>query len=542
MTSIRTKSMLLTVFAVIICMTVSTLIGVIAIKNVGNSSAEQILHLLCEAGEKNLDSYFAGVEKSVDMVTAFVKADLRTLSEEHLEEHVDKVSEIFGNAATKTPGVLTYYYRLDPSVSQTVKGFWYVRAGDGFAAHEVTDISLYDTEDTGSLVWFTNPKKTGKSLWLPPYITENLDVRVISFNEPVFLGDRFVGVVGMEIDYTTMAEQVDNIKLYENGYAFLTGSDSKLVYHPHIDVTTTPENELPKNPIGLIGKSTFAKYTFGGVEKQAARLPLNNGMWLTVAVPVAEINSTWSHLIWELAAVSVVLLLVFILLTLRLTGQITKPLRNLTKAAEQVNAGNYDVELDYGGNDEVGILTYTFRRLIRCLKEQISDLNSLAYADALTSVRNKGAYDAFTQELQAKIRSDEKPEFAIVAFDCDNLKLINDQYGHDKGDIYLKTACSMICRVFQHSPVFRTGGDEFAVILQGEDYNNRTELACAFEEKSAETRVATKMPWDQVHVSMGVAAYRPRVDHTVGDVARRADKLMYDAKAARKAGRRAENH
>ena len=120
--------------------------------------------------------------------------------------------------------------------------------------------------------------------------------------------------------------------------------------------------------------------------------------------------------------------------------------------------------------------------------------------------------------------------------------MINDQYGLDKGDIYLKTACAMICKVFQHSPVFRTGGDEFAVILQGEDYHNRTDLACAFEEKSAETRVATKMPWEQVNVSMGVAAYRPRIDHTVADVARRADKLMYDAKAARKAGRHPENH
>ena len=47
------------------------------------------------------------------------------------------------------------------------------------------------------------------------------------------------------------------------------------------------------------------------------------------------------------------------------------------------------------------------------------------------------------------------------------LKLINDTYGHEKGDIYLKTACNAICDVFRHSPVFRMGGDEFAVLLQG---------------------------------------------------------------------------
>ena len=40
----------------------------------------------------------------------------------------------------------------------------------------------------------------------------------------------------------------------------------------------------------------------------------------------------------------------------------------------------------------------------------------------------------------------DAPVFAVGVFDCDNLKLVNDQYGHDKGDVYLKTACRLICR------------------------------------------------------------------------------------------------
>ena len=61
-------------------------------------------------------------------------------------------------------------------------------------------------------------------------------------------------------------------------------------------------------------------------------------------------------------------------------------------------------------------------------------------------------------------------------FDCDNLKQINDQNGHDKGDIYIRAASQLICRVFAHSPVFRIGGDEFAVVLQNEDFINREDL------------------------------------------------------------------
>ena len=75
--------------------------------------------------------------------------------------------------------------------------------------------------DTSKLVWFTVPKHEGKSIWLPPYITDNLDVRVISYDAPVYYKGEFIGVVGIEVDYTTMAEEVDSIQFYDNGYAYL---------------------------------------------------------------------------------------------------------------------------------------------------------------------------------------------------------------------------------------------------------------------------------------------------------------------------------
>ena len=73
----------------------------------------------------------------------------------------------------------------------------------------MTDITKYDTEDTTKLVWFTVPKATGKPVWLPPYITENLDAKVISYNTPVYLKGRFIGVIGIELDYSFMAEMVE---------------------------------------------------------------------------------------------------------------------------------------------------------------------------------------------------------------------------------------------------------------------------------------------------------------------------------------------
>ncbi|MBR3570638.1 MAG: diguanylate cyclase [Oscillibacter sp.] len=540
MRSIRTKITLLTVCAIIAAMGVSTAFGVASIKNIGDSSSERILLLLCETGEKNLDAYFGSVEQSVEMVADFVEADLEGLSPEQLQSHISRARAIFGKAAYRTNGVLTYYYRIDPAVSDTVKGFWYVRdKEDNFQEHEATDITLYNTADTSRLVWFTVPKATGKPIWLPPYVTDNLGVRVISYNVPIYWEGAFVGVVGIEIDCATMEEQVDNIKLYDNGYAFITDADGNIIYHPRIDILSLSEEERPETPEGLLAASRGVRYAYGGAEKRAVWLPLSNGMRLNVAVPVSEINGEWQQALRGNFFASIFLLAVFSVLTLELTGKITEPLLKLTEAAKQVNEGNYDFVPDYDGNDEVGILTRAFGQLSRHLKSYISDLNDMAYADALTSVHNKGAFDIYARDLQAKLdRSEPGLAFAVGVFDCDNLKEINDKHGHDKGDVYLKNASKLICRVFKHSPVFRTGGDEFTVVMTNDDYRNRAELAALFGRMSAEACARAEAPWEQVRVSAGIDAFDPQTDSYVVDVVRRADKLMYEDKRSRKIARR----
>ena len=158
--------------------------------------------------------------------------------------------------------------------------------------------------------------------------------------------------------------------------------------------------------------------------------------------------------------------------------------------------------------------------------------------DALTHVRNKGGYDDYINQLQSRLDKGEPLEMAIGVFDCDNLKTNNDQYGHDKGNIYLTNACHLICKTFQHSPVFRIGGDEFTVILENDDLKNREELVKAFEQKREEACASAQNRWEEVHIALGIAVYDPEIDQSVNDTVRRADKMMYENKRKAKSGRR----
>lgn len=527
MHSLRTKIAMLAVWVTVIAVAVATLLSVVFIRNAEHSQSEQLLLLLCETGERNLDYYFNSVEKSLRKVAAYTEKDLDGLETEKFQRHMERVEKYFEEIANKTNGVLTFYYRIDPAVSDTVKGFWYVNLdGTDFTAHEVTDITLYDTEDTSKLVWFTVPKYEGKPIWLPPYITDNLDVNVISYNMPIYWRGQFVGVIGIEIDYSTMAEQVDSIQLYNNGYAFLTDTDGRLIYHSRIDLAQLSEEDMPKTPEGLVSESTFTKYTFNGEEKEAVWLRLSNGMRLYVSVPQKETEGDWRHLVSQILLASSAVLVLCILLAWLFSRKVTKPLQQLTEAARQADAGNYDFTLEYKGRDEVGLLTGTFKRMAEHMKAHINDLNRRANVDALTSVRNRGAFTAYVEEMQKNLQAaPENAEFAVGMFDCNDLKTINDTYGHEKGDIFLKTATRVICKVFQHSPVFRIGGDEFAVILQAKDYDRRADLIRQLSEALDAHKHLGIRP-----LAFGISEFNPDSDIRLQDVFERADKLMYEDK------------
>lgn len=154
---------------------------------------------------------------------------------------------------------------------------------------------------------------------------------------------------------------------------------------------------------------------------------------------------------------------------------------------------------------------------------KIGSAIDLANRDALTSVKNKHAYVNLEIQLDNQISiKDEDLQFAIVVCDINGLKQVNDAQGHSAGDKYIKDACSIICEIFDHSPVFRIGGDEFAIVLRGADFENRYDLLKKFNGIQNDNRHQ-----DLVTLAYGMAEYMPGSDLKAQDVFERADNLMY---------------
>lgn len=177
-----------------------------------------------------------------------------------------------------------------------------------------------------------------------------------------------------------------------------------------------------------------------------------------------------------------------------------------------------------------GHVIASMKETSQLIEKQLADTLKLANTDALTNVFSIAAYTDKIADLTARLQADRDIEFGIVMCDCDNLKEINDTYGHASGDRYICNTSNIICSVFAHSPVYRIGGDEFVVILEGYDYNKSDELMDRLREKAAYSKGIKNLQAGFASFSSGFAVYDCHSDETVGSVIKRADVQMYIAK------------
>ena len=174
-----------------------------------------------------------------------------------------------------------------------------------------------------------------------------------------------------------------------------------------------------------------------------------------------------------------------------------------------------------------------FRRAQR----QVAEMDELAHKDSLTGIKNKAAYDEETARLDEKISKGEA-EFFIAMVDVNFLKRVNDTYGHERGNEYLINACRLICSVFGEEHVYRIGGDEFVVVIEGEKVSLCKyfikQFAVEMERKSSNQSLEA---WEKISAAIGTATYQKGEDKFADEVFRRADKKMYANKLAMKAAR-----
>lgn len=230
--------------------------------------------------------------------------------------------------------------------------------------------------------------------------------------------------------------------------------------------------------------------------------------------------------------------------------------RNFSYESESDRAENFNRirQLDIRTGDEIenlyqailmtmkNVLDY-FNNLKRAkvqvtnMQVKVLAMDEIAHKDALTGIKNKTAYVEEIIRLDQKIAAGEA-NFCIAMVDVNFLKRVNDTYGHERGNEYLINACRLVCAIFGEENVYRIGGDEFVVIIEGDKVALCQYFVTQLKAEMARKAVNDKLqPWEKISAAVGVAYYTAGVDKTADEVFKRSDSEMYANKLAMKAQR-----
>ena len=274
----------------------------------------------------------------------------------------------------------------------------------------------------------------------------------------------------------------------------------------------------------------------------------------------ADIETVNQDMMYDTAQIMVGTLAILILCTFLLLRyiDITYILKladlqdNVKAYTETKNADIADkIEEEVEGKDEISVLSFQIADMIRELEKHMKSIvnintelanqkirmemmKDLALTDSLTLLHNRYAYDEKVKDINFEITKGRPIEFATIMVDLNFLKKLNDEYGHDKGDMALQRVGDYLKEIFGVGNSYRFGGDEFGVILTN-NAQKAEELCNLFSAKLEKDTSET--PWQHVSAAIGYSMYNKETDTSFEDVANRADDMMYENKKIMKAER-----
>lgn len=543
MHSIQFKTTAITIAAIL-----TTILAVFAacfstVRNETDRSSVETMNLIAQTTQKSIEKYFESIEQSVEMAAnlagdtldSVILAESGAIGEHmgeiersaeqtaalnaYLAEYCEGIQEAFESVASRTHGIVTYYYCINPEISTEQHGFFYSRVGKtGFVEQPPLDARTLDPDDTEHTTWYYTPIQRGRPSWVGPYTAHFLDeMWISSYLVPIYKAGTLIGVLGMDIPVETIVEQVSSIRVYNTGYACLFEADGCVLYHPALESGTMADKlELSVHSEVFENERSGdapIRYLANGEKRQLAFATLSNGMKLVVTAPTREIESSWMKLVRTVLLVTAAVTAVFAVIVMLAMRLLARPLVRLTSASRKLAAEDYDVALEYKSHDEVGELTEAFKQMRDRMKSHIDDLNRQVSTDTLTGLSNMRYFFSRAEEQREKLRA-QGSITALLYFDLIGMKHFNRQYGFDEGDRLLCSIGDILIARYGEQFVCRLGDDHFAAVTDSADLEEK--LQALFREceganngRSLPIRVGIYRG-DLEHVSVSVACDRAK--------------------------------
>ena len=333
-----------------------------------NTAAQ--MNLFCEERGDDLDTEFLRVEDAVGSLARWTRnkiPDVKKISEDgKLRDNIVKDADDLIHFMTEHNEFIQgayIHYSLDiTGVTDREEGVYYTRNSDGkFSIIPFTQKEI--EEDPVAEYWYYGPIKNKKAVWTKPYYDASADDYLISYVEPVFIEDKPVAIIGIDISFSRLLKWVDSLKYQKTGYMYLKEADGSVHYHladlgqDHLH--SDEEDQITDNAELMSQPKTgdeLIRYYFDGRDRAMAFVTLRNGMKFVLCDDYHSVFSARNRAINVMVWISLGMTIVLAGFAALMANRITGPLRKLTSAANEISKGDYDVILQPERNDEDGEL------------------------------------------------------------------------------------------------------------------------------------------------------------------------------------------
>ena len=222
---------------------------------------------------------------------------------------------------------------------------------------------------------------------MDPYFDSNKNLYIISYVVPIFKDGETIGVVGLDIDFGKIRDAVNEVKVYDSGYAFLIDKDSKIIGHPNLELNTDMAtvqqgvmqpliDKLEKSDNDVLDQYT---YTYSGEEKILSYCKTSNGWTFLLTAPKDELFKESKELTVKIIIIMIIGSIIAMIVSHFVGSVIAKPIQKVTNIIRKAGELDltYDKECDnlVKYKDEIGELSRSYEKMRKEFKILIKEIN-----------------------------------------------------------------------------------------------------------------------------------------------------------------------
>ena len=401
--------------------------------------------------------------------------------------------------------------------------------------------------------WYQRALEVKKPVWSPVYVDNRTGELVATRTKPLFdVARQIEGVAATDVSLKMLNDFVRALRVSQNGVAFVAEQNGDLIASSSDDSTRLSHGQKIRLNAAQSGNA-LVRATYTAVadvfkaglkngEPQAREFDGPDGKiyasvsairdsagldWITVvAVPRSDFMAGVVDNVTRTVTVAIVAALIAIALGLWVLNWVSHDLRLLSTAARRLGEGHLFMPVGIARKDELGELARNFEAMQMSLQ-----------TDKLTGAFNRETFEKqVTRRIEEYASGSRKTSFAVLFVDLDHFKRVNDQLGHQTGDIVLAELANRLKHALRSGDIVgRYGGDEFVVLLSEIENTDASQRVREKIEQRMMEPLQSIAPDVAANVlvsaSIGMAVY-PGAGPDVSSMLAAADKEMYERKHA----------